>query len=447
MDMNRKVVWSEGMLLTPQHFQQWDRHVEGLIAERFRTHDPFAWGITKIEIDHDGLGNGRFTLLACNVVMSDGLVIHIPDQDSAPSTRVFTDLFPASADRLNVYLGIPIERRDGMTCQLEKESGARPARYLAEHIEALDTTTGENPREVLVTKKNLRMYFSGEETTDTVSVKIAELVRTPSGAVGLKETYIPPSLWICASPYLLRLLRGLIELLVAKRSAFSDAQRGVIDLIGADLGKLALVTAVSTHLPVLTHLSQVERVHPESLYVAMAKLAGQLLMLAPPGEALELPPYRHDDPAVTFEGLEKKIRSIIEGVTPTRYITIPLESSGDHVWVGRVPESRLFASSQFFIMASGDMAEDQIRNLVPPHVKIGSPSKLKEIVAAATPGVRLYHTPRPPAALPMKIGTQYFRLDDRGAFWEEIKKSQMVALHVPDSLNGLNIQLVAAKES
>ena len=133
-------------------------------------------------------------------------------------------------------------------------------------------------------------------------------------------------------------------------------------------------------------------------------------------------------------------------MTPTRYVTIPLESSGDNVWVGRVPESRLFASSQFFVMAFGDMTEEQIRNLVPQQLKIGSPSKLKEIVAAAMPGVRLYHTPRPPTTLPMKIGTLYFRLDDRGVFWEEIKKSQVVALHVPESLQGLKIQLVAAKE-
>lgn len=446
MDMNRKVVWSEGMLLTPQHFQQWDRHFEGIIAERFRTQYPFAWGITELDIDHDGLGNGRFTLLKCAVVLSDGLIVQAPNQDSAPQTRAFAELFPASVDRLDVFLGIPVDRADGMTCQLGKESGVRPARYYAEHVEAVDTTTGDNPREVLVTKKNLRVYFSGEETADTVSIKIAELVRTPSGGVGLQETYIPPSLWISASPYLLRLLRGLIELLVAKRNAFSDAQRDAIELIGADLGKFALVTAVSTHLPVLQHLSRVERIHPEVLYVAMARLAGQLLMLAPPSESLDLPPYQHDHLTATFEGLDRRIRSIIEGVTPTRYTTIPLESSGDNVWVGRVPESRLFASSQFFVMASGEMAEDQVRTLVPQQIKIGSPSKLKEIVAAAMPGVRLYHTPRPPSTLPMKIGTQYFRLDDRGMFWEEIKKSQVVAVHVPESLQGLKIQLVAAKE-
>ena len=444
--MNRKVVWSEGMLLTPQHFQQWDRHLEGLISARFRIHDPLAWGITGLDINHDGLANGRFTLLQCTVVMPDGLVIDIPDEDGAPQTRVFTELFHPTMESLGVYLGLPVDRSDGMTCQLGKESGARPPRFLAEHIEAVDTTTGDNPREVLVAKKNLRIFFSGEETADTVSIKIAELVRMPTGAVGLKETYIPPCLWMSASTYLLRLLRGLIELLVAKRATFSDAQRGVMELIGADLGKFALVAAVSTHLPVLQHLSQIEQVHPESLYSALVRLAGQLLMLAPPSESPDLPSYQHENLSATFEALDKRIRSIIEGVTPTRYVTIPLDSSGDNVWVGRVPESRLFASAQFFVMASGDLPEDQVRNLVPHQVKIGSPSKLKEIVAAAMPGVKLYHTPRPPASLPMKIGTQYFRLDDRGVFWEEIKKSQVVALHVPESLQGIRIQLVAAKE-
>ncbi len=446
MTMNRTVVWSEGLLLTPQHFQQWDRHLEGLIAERFRIQDPFAWGLTDLDLDHDGLANGRFTLLKCRLVLPDGLVIDIPDEDGAPQTRVFTELFHPTLESLSVFVGLPVERSDSMTCQLGRESGSRQTRFLAEHIEVIDTTTGDNPREVLVAKKNLRIFFSGEETADTAAIKIGELVRLPTGAVGLRDTYIPPCLWVSASPYLLRLLRGLIELLTAKRATFSDAQRGVLELIGTDLGKLTLVTAVSTHLPVLQHLSQIERVHPEMLYTALVRLAGHLSILLPPGESSELPAYHHENLSRSFGVLDKRVRSIIEGVTPTRYITIPLENGGDNVWVGRVPENRLFASAQFFIMVSGEMAEDRVRHLVPNQVRIGSPSKLKEIVAAAMPGVKLYHTPRPPIALPMKQDTQYFRLDDRGVFWEDIKKSQVVALHVPESVQSVRVQLVAVKE-
>jgi type VI secretion system protein ImpJ len=310
----------------------------------------------------------------------------------------------------------------------------------------MDTNSGDNAREVLVARKNLKIVFSGEETTDTVALKIAELIRTPTGAIGMRETYVPPSLSISASAYVMRLLRGLIELLAAKSGSFVNPQRGMLEMVGMDLGKFSLVQALHSHMPVLAHLNHVEMVHPEVLYLGLVKLAGQLMILANPNEPTDLPPYRHDKLGQTFGELDRKIRRIVEGVTPTLYVSIPLESSGENVWVGHVPESRLFGSSQFFLLATGDLSEDQIRSMIPQYIRIGSPTKLKEIVAAAMPGVRLYHTPRPPTTLPLKVGYQYFRLDDRGVFWEEIKKSQVVALHVPESLQTLKIQLLAAKE-
>ena len=36
MSRHRRVVWSEGMLLSPQHLQQWDRHTHHALDERLR---------------------------------------------------------------------------------------------------------------------------------------------------------------------------------------------------------------------------------------------------------------------------------------------------------------------------------------------------------------------------------------------------------------------------
>ena len=447
MDTSRKIVWSEGMLLTPQHFQQWDQYYEKLLTERLRTSSPFGWGAMSLDIDRDGLVNGRFTLLGFRGVMPDGLVVRMPDQDAPPQTRPVGESFLPSMEQLDVYLGIPVERSGTVNCRLDDGPGARPSRYTAEYRSCFDTNSGENPREVLVARKNLRIFFSGEEAADTVALKIAELIRTPSGAIGLRDGYIPSCLSISASPHLMKLLRGLIELVAAKRSSFANPQRSVIEIVGMDLAKYSLVFTLATHMPLLTHFnSHAEKVHPETLYLALARLAGQLTILSLPSDPQELPLYDHDNLSHTFGELDRQIRVIIEGVTPTRYVTIQLEGSGENVWAGRVPDNRLFASSQFFLVAAGDMAEDQIRTLVPQHIKVGSPTKLKEIVAAAMPGVRLYHTFRPPATLPVKIGHQYFRLEDRGVFWDEIKHTQVVALHVPENLQSLRIQLLAAKE-
>ena len=434
------------MLLTPQLFQQWDQFYERHLNERLRALVAFGYGALSLDFDHDGLANGRLTLLGFQGVLPDGLVVRVSEEDMAPQTRLIGELFPASVDHLDVYLAVPVEQTDGVNCALDGESGSRAARYSLSYIERKDSTTGGNPREILVARKNLRILFSGEPTTDMVVLKIGELFRTQAGAIALKETYIPPCLWISASPYLLRLLRGLIELLTAQIGSYGNAQRGILEAIGMDLGKFYLLSALMANLPAMQHASLVEKVHPEQVYLTLARLAGALTMLGGPLETLELTPYRHDNLATTFEDLDRIIRSIVDRFQPTHYLTIALEASGDNVWVGRVPESRLFASSQFFLVAAGDLTEDQIRQQVPQFIKIGSPTKLKEIVAAAMPGVRLYHTPRPPATLPVRVGQQYFRLDDRGVFWEEIKKSQIVALHVPQSVQSLRLQLLATKE-
>ena len=44
MENNQRVVWSEGMLLTPQLFQQWDQFYERHLNERLRALVAFGYG-------------------------------------------------------------------------------------------------------------------------------------------------------------------------------------------------------------------------------------------------------------------------------------------------------------------------------------------------------------------------------------------------------------------
>ena len=60
MDHLQKVVWSEGMFLTPHHFQQWDRHIEDLLVRSRRIGEPRGWGLTELKVNEDSLANGEF---------------------------------------------------------------------------------------------------------------------------------------------------------------------------------------------------------------------------------------------------------------------------------------------------------------------------------------------------------------------------------------------------
>ena len=45
------VVWHEGMLLRPQHFQQHDRYYDEQLTRRTSGLHAHAWGFTRLELD------------------------------------------------------------------------------------------------------------------------------------------------------------------------------------------------------------------------------------------------------------------------------------------------------------------------------------------------------------------------------------------------------------
>ena len=51
MSWSGKVVWSEGMFLQPQHFQQHDRYVQALVERRAAGLRPYSWGFSTLKID------------------------------------------------------------------------------------------------------------------------------------------------------------------------------------------------------------------------------------------------------------------------------------------------------------------------------------------------------------------------------------------------------------
>jgi type VI secretion system protein ImpJ len=432
MDKDQKVVWSEGMFLSPHHFQHWDRFQERNLSKLLGSINHFGWGITRIDIDTEALANGTVALLGLQGVMPDGLVIEIPETDPSPEIRPIGALFPASLDHLDVYLSIPAEQSDAGNCRLEEGVEARSSRYTASYIKIADFNTGGNIREIAVARKNMKILFSGEEMSGTVTLKIAELARTAGGNIALRETYIPPCLTISASGYLMRLVRGLLELLAAKRSALAGQRND--DPTAFDLTRLFLLPILNRTIPVLSHYSRTGRIHPEALYLALASMAGELTMTSAD---------QHPDLAKTFRALELRIRAIVEGVTPTRHIVIPLEKSRENTLIGRVADEHLLESSQLYLNVTGNLPEEQIREWLPRRIKAGSPVDLEALITTALPGLKLLYTARPPAALSAKSGHHYFRLENQGTLWESICRSQAVAFYVPADLNALTFELLA----
>ncbi|WP_177315875.1 type VI secretion system baseplate subunit TssK, partial [Burkholderia ubonensis] len=60
--LRQRVVWTEGMFLRPQHFQQLERHWERYVSLRCLPLLGFGWGFDALEIDRELLALGKVAL-------------------------------------------------------------------------------------------------------------------------------------------------------------------------------------------------------------------------------------------------------------------------------------------------------------------------------------------------------------------------------------------------
>ena len=70
-----RIEWHEGMLLSPQHFQQFSARLDSLVAWQSLASAPFAWGVRKLEFDQGLLSSGLVRVLELEAIMPDGTVL------------------------------------------------------------------------------------------------------------------------------------------------------------------------------------------------------------------------------------------------------------------------------------------------------------------------------------------------------------------------------------
>ena len=449
MTRYRKIVWNEGMLLTPHHFQQWDNYYEELLSSRFASLSSFEWGVLDFQANSEAIGNGNFDLLRCRAVMPDGLLINIPDADSAPPPRPIDEHFDPDADRLDVYLAIPAKRAGAANFQ---RSGSAPdpnVRYLQTGSTLPDETTGDNEQELAFAQGNLRLLFGEEISEGYSAIKVAELQRTTTGQLKLSENYIPPVLNIRASPWLENMLRQLVEILITKSSSLGEQRRqrttSLADFTSSEVAVFWLLHTVNSTIPKLAHLFRTRVLHPERLYFEMAELAGKLMTFTPDRHPKDIVRYEHEDLYATFSQLAQDIRDMLETVIPTRCVPIPLEKVRESLYAGRVLDDQLLKEAGFYLGVRANVPEGQLIERVPRVIKVASRDTIDVVIGSALPGVTLTHASPPPAPIPTRPKFHYFHLDSSGMFWERIAGSKAVAVYVPEEFKDEIVEMYAVK--
>src|SRR5689334_8809037 len=106
MSAHNRVIWSEGLFLQPQHFQQQDRYFEQYIETRCQPLVSYSWGFTEIEIERDFLKIGKLGFRRLVGVFPDGTPFRMPDDEPLPAP---IDIGADVRDQ-RVFLALPLRR-------------------------------------------------------------------------------------------------------------------------------------------------------------------------------------------------------------------------------------------------------------------------------------------------------------------------------------------------
>lgn len=440
MDRDRQVLWSEGMFLTPHHFQQWDRHTHSSLQFRVESISSYHWGLTELEINREGLVNGHFSVVTCSGVFPSGTIFKASETDGSAPAAVLRNALDPSVQTVNVYLALPAGQPLARNLTENGKSEAQSRRYITEAINLFDENSGENGREIATVRPNLQILLGEDAIAGYEHIQIARLRQESAGTFAVDDSFIPPCLHISCSSAIIGIVRRLLETLHSKSDSLSESRSqraaGMLEFSGSDLGNLWLLHIVNSAIPAVDHYYRVRQAHPETLFIPLAQLAGALMTHSPSAHPRDLPHYDHNDLSRTFFGIEKAIQDSLKAVVPTGAVEIPLERESESKFSAYVADEQLLIGSQIFLAAKADLPENQLIEDLPRQAKISSADAINSLLGLALPGVALVHTPIPPHPLRVKLGLQYFRFESRKdaeslRHWEQISKSRTIAIRIP----------------
>jgi len=449
MSKYRKIVWNEGMLLTPHHFQQSDNFHEELLNSRVRSMMQHEYGVIDLKVNNEAVANANFQITNCRAVLPDGLMINVPDAEAVPDQRPIGNHFAVEAERLGVHLAIPAKKKGEANFQASGGDANNNLRFHQEGAMVKDETTGTNEQPIAYAKSNLRIIFDDELRDGFTSIKVAELERTPTGQLKIVDEYIPPILNISASPWLVSMLRQVVEILITKSGSLGEQRRStnasLADFTTSETAVFWLLNTINASIPTMTHYFHSPMLHPEKLYLEMAALVGKLMTFSLESHPKDIVKYDHDDLYFTFFSLSTQLKDLLETVIPSRCVPIPLEKTRDTLYVGRIEDERLLKEAEFFLAVKAQLPEAKLIDGVPRVVKIASRDVIDSVIGSALPGVVLTLASPPPAPIPTRVGFKYFKLDTIGPYWNGINGSKVISVYVPNDIPDETLEMYAVK--
>lgn len=443
--LNKRVIWSEGMYLQPQHLQQHDRHTEYLIQQYARVSPQYNWGLSALEINRELLLQGKIGLNKGQGIFPDGTVFDIPYVDTSPSPL---SLSPGVFDVL-IYLTLPLRSEGIPETKSEGMEEDKPYRYKGDFFDVVDNSAADiTPAQLQLGTLNLSLKPESDDLEGYTSVGIACIKEVEkNGNILLDEDYIPPSINLPYHPRGRALLEEVCGLLYQRgetlaRYVGGESQEGI-----PEIQDFLLLQLINRYEPLFKYLSNSSYVTPDQFYSLLIQLTSELSTFTSDSRRSDkIPDYNHNGLSSTFIPLLKMLRSYLSRIAQPRSLSHPLQKQDQGVWIALIDNPSLFKEHHFILAVKASLPNEQILSLFPSQVKIAPIEDIPNLIKHALPGLSLKFLSTTPREIPFHSRFTYFQLETHSPLWSRFENSSALGLHVAGHFPDLELELWSIKK-
>jgi len=307
-ELPEAIQWHEGMLLSPQHFQQLSLRQEELIAYHLRMVSPFHWGMTHLKHDPVLLVSGTYRITELEGIMPDGLVVSRSGQEGDPLEIDLTPLADEMKQRALTINLVVASRKLG-----EPPITGDLSRYVSmEGPPVVDENTGDS--ELRIPRLHPRLSLLAG---DTIPKKYSGF---PIAQVSLKdETYTLTDFIVPTVQVPLQSVLGEMCSTVAKRlrqkAVFLSEQARSPALVSESAALIEMKETIKSLVLGLPHLEgrlYTGVAHPLMLYLDLCLIAGELSSMGQGMVPPMLAPYNHNDLRGTFNQIREFLFKMLD---------------------------------------------------------------------------------------------------------------------------------------
>ncbi|UXH78527.1 type VI secretion system baseplate subunit TssK [Roseateles amylovorans] len=438
------VLWSEGQLLQPQHFQQEARHQAHQWRMRLDGLALPTWGWRRRALDPAALLNGQIAVRIAQAVMPDGLWVDVPGEDPVPAPL---EVPPDTRDETVWMVLSPCQAGVPETDLETQPRGSQP-RFLAWEAELHDANASPPRRATVQLKRpHLRLQLARDVVNGELGLPVCRIrERRGDRRLVLDDDFIAPTLDVLTDGPLsahLRELQGLLrqrgEVLAQRLTRLG---RGGVD----EIVDLLLLAAINRAEPLAAQWSEAPTLHPREFYLDALRLAGDLATFRETRRPLPLPAYHHDDPRRSFDPLMDELRTSLSIALEQTAFSIPLVAQSHGILVAALDDPSLLTQARFVLAAWSELPPERLRRWFPDQVKVAPRVALPDLMRLQLPGLPLTPVPVVPRQIPYREGADYFEISVRdqplSARWDE---AAQLAIHVAGSFPALDLTLWVLK--